>query len=263
MMTGLLACLFSFQSAVAADIPTGTLNVDRTLVRVGSRSQLDWQIQYPAGVTEVIEMVTPGIIKTKKDLQMRVRVLGASFQQAKNNNGHGNNYDGVDSGAGSGGKNGEIDPSGSFDDEIKSTKFTELPVELMWSINNSSWTRIFYGTQSQVNPTTLVLDTTVKKGDIVDFGGRGYWDKAWLPFYNTAATSPNVVTLKNGDTIPSTIPALQLGLIEDFLKPYLAADEKTVSIGDKDLILLMELGQTSPDSSGFDLQDLVVLVTFE
>jgi hypothetical protein len=36
-----------------------------------------------------------------------------------------------------------------------------------------------------------------------------------------------------------------------------------VKIGDRDLILLMELGQTNINNSGFDLQDLVVLVTFE
>lgn len=38
------------------------------------------------------------------------------------NNGHGNNLDGVDSsnpGGGSGGPNGEIDPSGGVDDEIR------------------------------------------------------------------------------------------------------------------------------------------------
>ena len=38
---------------------------------------------------------------------------------------------------------------------------------------------------------------------------------------------------------------------------------KKVKIGNRDLILLMELGQTNPNNSGFDLQDLVVLVTFE
>lgn len=40
----------------------------------------------------------------------------------KNNNGHGNNEDGVDSsnpGQGGGGPNGEVDPSGDYDDEIK------------------------------------------------------------------------------------------------------------------------------------------------
>ena len=35
------------------EIPRGTLNVDRSLVRVGTSSQLDWKIQYPSSVTDV------------------------------------------------------------------------------------------------------------------------------------------------------------------------------------------------------------------
>lgn len=225
-MFGLIAGLLSINSAFAADlvIPTGTLAVDRTMVRVGSRSELDWQIQYPAGVTEVIEIIPPNCIRPKKDLQMRVRVLGASFQET-------------------------------------TTSF--LPVEVMWSKNNSSWARTFYGNQLLVNAATVVLNTAVKKGDKINFGGRGYRDGAWLPLYNTNAVTNNLVLLKNGDKVPSTVPALNGGNIESFLKPYLLADKKTVSIGNRDVILLMELGQTNTSNSGFDLQDLVVLVTFE
>jgi hypothetical protein len=216
--------MFATATAFAAtEIPRGTLNVDSTLVRAGSRSQIDWNIEYPAGVTDVIEIVTPNIIKPKETLKMRVRVLGASFQQAVN---------------------------------------SYLPVEVMWSKNNSSWARLFYGTQTAVNPSTVVLDTTVKKGDTVNFGGRGY-RSGWLPLYNTSAASPNLIMLKNGDKVPSTTPAFQQGLIESFLTPYLGSDKKTVKIGQRDLIVLLELGQTNPAVSGFDLQDLVILVTFE
>lgn len=208
----------------ANEIPRGTLNVDRSLVQVGSRSQLNWKIEYPTVVTDVIEIVTPNIIKPKENLKMRVRVLGASFQE---------------------------------------TVTSYLPVEVMWSKNNSSWSRVYYGTQKQVNPSTVVLDANVKKGDTINFGGRGYRDGAWLPLYNTSQTTKNLVMLKNGDKVPSTTPAFQQGLIESFLTPYLGSDKKTVKIGQRDLILLLELGQTNPAVSGFDLQDLVVLVTFE
>lgn len=226
VVASLLAGLLSLASAFAADsIPTGTLSVDRNLVRVGAKSQLNWQIQYPAPpVTEVIDIVTPNTIKPKQDLKMRVRVLGASFQESI-------------------------------------TSF--LPVEVMWSKNNSSWSRVFYGSQLLVNPSTVVLNTTVKKNDKINFGGRGYRDLSWLPLYNTSANTNNLVMLQNGDKIPTTVPALQGGAIESFLTPYLKADKKTVSIGNRDLILLMELGQTNINNSGFDLQDLVVLVTFE
>jgi hypothetical protein len=49
-------------------------------------------------------------------------VLLVTFSKKHPNNGHGNNLDGVDSsnpGGGSGGPNGEIDPSGGYDDEIR------------------------------------------------------------------------------------------------------------------------------------------------
>jgi len=224
-ITGMLAVASMMAQAFAADIPSGILTVDRTLMRVGTRPQLDWKIAYPStSVTDVVEILTPNIIKPKSDLKMRVRVLGASFQQ---------------------------------------TSTTFLPVEAQWSRNSSAWTRMFYGRQTEVDPSKVVLETTIKKGDTVNFGGRGYRDKAWLPLYNTTMTTPNLVMLKNGDKVPATTPAFQQGLIESFLTPYLASDKKTVKIGDRDLILLLELGQTDPRVSGFDLQDLVVLVTFE
>jgi hypothetical protein len=225
LITGMLAILSVMSQTFADDIPRGTLGVDRTLVRVGTRPQLDWQIAYPAtGVTEVVEIVPPNIIKPKAPLKMRVRVLGASFQESIT---------------------------------------TFLPVEVQWSKNNSSWTRVFYGSQTDVNPSKVMLETTVTKGDTINFGGRGYRDKSWLPLYNTSAATANLIMLRNGDKVPATTPAFQQGLIESFLTPYLASDRKTVKIGERDLILLMELGQTNPKVSGFDLQDLVILVTFE
>ena len=224
-MAGILACLFAIGSSPAADtVPTGTLSVDRDLLRVGARSQLIWDIEYPSAVTSVIDIVPPNIIKPKQSLTMRVRVLGASFQES-------------------------------------ATKF--LPVEVMTSKNSSSWSRVFYGLQTSVKPSTVVNSQTVKKGDTINIGGRGYRDGEWLPLYNTASNTSNLVMLKNGDRVPSTVPALNGGTIESFLKPYMDSVTKKVKIGDRDLILLMELGQTNPNNSGFDLQDLVVLVTFE
>jgi hypothetical protein len=114
-----------------------------------------------------------------------------------------------------------------------------------------------------VLPGIPVLNTTVKKNDKINFAGRGWRDGEWLPLYNTAATTNNLIMLKNGDRVPSTVPALNGSSIESFLKPYMDTVTKKVKIGDRDLILLMELGQTSTSNSGFDLQDLVVLVTFE
>jgi len=226
LLAGILGCLCALGNASAADnsIPTGKLSVDRDLVRTGTRSQLTWQIEYPAPVTSVIDILPPNIIKPKKDMKMRVRVLGASFQES-------------------------------------ATKF--LPVEVQWSKGNSAFSRIFYGFQTSVNPATVVLDTTVKSGDTINFGGRGWRSNAWLPLYRTNSATQNLIMLKNGDRVPTTVPALNGNSIESFLKPYMNTSSKKVQIGDRDIILLMELGQTNPGNSGFDLQDLVVLVTLE
>ncbi|MGL5017736.1 MAG: hypothetical protein ACRDBP_06365 [Luteolibacter sp.] len=259
-MIGLLAGLCASSSTFAQDaVPTGTLNVDRTLVRAGTQCQLDWKITYPK-----TPAVGPNLIPTGR-VKMRVRLLGASFQQSRQNNGHGNNLDGVDSsnpGRGSGGPNGAIDLSAGFDDEKKTAKSVELPVEVMWSRNSAPWSCIFYGLQKSVIPTSVVLETTVEKNEKIDFGARGF-RSGWLPLYSTATSTPNVLVLKDGDKLPASVTAFRQGVIEDFLVPHLAADRLTVNIGEGNLILLYELGQTSTSAPGFDLQDLVMLVTFE
>ena len=267
-MAGMLACLSlsGISPASESAIPRGTLSVDRDWVRVGAKSRLSWQIEYPAPVTGVVDIVPPNTVKPKKDVTMKLRVLGASFQQAKSNNGHGNNADGVDSsnpGKGSGGPNGAPDLSRGYDDETKNAKSTYLPVEFLWCVNGSAWSRVFYGYQTEVDPTAVLLETPVKSGDTLNFGGRGWRNGSWLPFYHTAKATKNLVMLKNGDRVPTTVPAFNGVSIESYLKPYLDVVTKTVKIGDRDLILLMELGQTRTTASGFDLQDLVVLVTFE
>ena len=270
---GMLVCASLSGIASAADtstaemaVPHGTLTVDSDWVRIGMKSQLAWQIDYPAPVTKLVDIVPPEVIKPKKDLKMKVRLLGSWFQQAKSNNGHGNNADGVDSsnpGQGFGGPNGAIDLSHGLDDELKGLKVTYLPVEFLWSLDGAAWIPLYSGTQKSVNPSQVLLETTVKDGSAINFAGRGWRDGAWLPLYNTAVSTPNLIILKNGDQVPSTVPALNVGTIASFLNPYMDSVNRTVKIGDRDLIILMELGQTNTSDSGFDLQDLVILVTFE
>jgi hypothetical protein len=161
---------------------------------------------------------------------MRVRVLGVKF---------GNNTSGAKAKSGSG-----------------------QPVEVVWSKNKSTWSRIFYGSQSTVVPTAVVLDTVIATTDIVDFGARGYLSN-WLPLYCTSSTCQNLVVLKNGDATPHQISNKKYGQINEFLKPYLSNDAQTVNIGDGELLILVELDQTEPLAVGFDYQDLGLLVTFE
>lgn len=246
-----IACLSLTGQVFAQNevIPRGTLSVDSTLVRVGTQSQLTWQIHYPAPIE-----VDP--ITTSEERQMRVRVLGSKLRSDR---GHGNNVDGMDS-SNTGNKSG-TDLSGTLDDERSGTIIGDQPVEVLWSKNKSAWARIFYGSQSTIVPTEVVLDTVIAKNDIVDFGARGYLSN-WLPLYCTSTNCQNLVVLKKGDATPHQIASKKYGQIDGFIKPYLSPDAQTVKIGEGELLILVELDQTEPLAVGFDYQDLGLLVTF-
>ena len=208
----------------AEDVPRGTLNVDRDLVRTGMNSQLDWNIEYPTPkVTDIVDIVPPQRIVPKKKVTMKVRVLGVAFQ------------------------------SGS----------KLLPLDAYYSINGSSWDRFFYGTGPDVEPGKVMLKKrNIAKGSVIDFGARGWLGRSWAPFHDTTKEDQYVRVLKNGDTAPSYAPAYNQGNIISFLKPYMD-DRGQVRIGDRDLIILWEASTSRPGSRFFDMQDLVVLVTFE
>jgi hypothetical protein len=182
--------------------------------------------------TQNIVETSPTVVTSSEELNMRVRVLGVKFSSSTN---------GINA---------------------KGGNSSEQPVEVVWSKNKSTWSRIFYGTQSTVDPTVAVLDTVIAKTDIVDFGARGYLSN-WLPLYCTSSACNNLIVLKNGDPTPPQIASKKNGQINGFLKSYLSNDLQTVKIGDGELLILVELDQTEPFAVGFDYQDLGLLVTFE
>ena len=223
-MTRLFAFLSILSQAFAAtEIPTGTLTVDRAVVRLGARSQLGWQINYPTSIADLVVITNTGTIIPNTTLNMQVRTLGVAFQ------------------------------SGS----------TLLPVEGSWSLNNSStWTRFFYGTGPSVVPTNVLINTNVKLSDRIDFGGRGWSGSSWFPFHSTRVSDHYTIVLKNGDFAPSYAPAYNQGTVQSFLRPYIDGSGR-IRIGSRDLILLWEASTAAPGTTYFDMQDLVVLVTFK
>jgi hypothetical protein len=210
------------QAFAETAIPTGTLKVDRSLVLAGTRVQLDWQIQYPATITDLVEVTATGTVIPKSNLTMRVRTLGVSFQ------------------------------SGS----------TLLPLEGSWSKNNGTWTRFFYGTGPTVVPTKVLIETPVIAADRIDFGGRGWSGSSWYQFHHTRTSDRYVIVLKNGDRAPSYAPAYDQKSVDSFLAPYIDGSGR-IRIGSRDLIILWEASTAAPGTTYFDMQDLVVLVTFE
>ncbi|MDP4624144.1 MAG: hypothetical protein NWT08_03285 [Akkermansiaceae bacterium] len=204
------------------DVPRGSLSVDKDLVRVGTRSNLEWNIEFPTAIKDIVTVEETGTIVPKTNLKMRVRVLGVAFQ------------------------------SGS----------TLLPLDAYYSMNNGSWEKFFYGTGPTVNSSSVLIDKTVKKSDRIDFGARGWGGSSWLPFNHTRATTKYVTVLGNGSSAPSYAPAYNQNSVTSFLRPYINSAGK-ITIGERDLIILWESSTASPGSTYFDMQDLVVLVSFE
>jgi hypothetical protein len=244
------------------NIPRGKLSVDSTLLRVGAKSNLAWQISYTDKITDLVDIKAPKTIIPKEELQMRVRIIGSGLQAVKTDSGHGNNLDGYDS-SNTGNKSG-TDASAGVDDERKtiSSSISDLHVEVSSSINNSGWTQLYSGFQSKVDSTVLALDTVVQTGATIDLAARCY-TTAWQPLYSTATGSSNVLVLKNGDSVPSQLAKKQYNQIQGFLKPYLSSDGKKVKIGNRDLLVLFELDKTNPSAAGYDYQDIGALVTFD
>ncbi|MBC8128541.1 MAG: hypothetical protein H8M99_15485 [Gloeobacteraceae cyanobacterium ES-bin-144] len=205
----------------ANDIPTGTLNVDRTMVRVGTKSNLNWDIKYPTARLVDVDL------KPTKKVTMRVRTLGVAFQ------------------------------SGS----------TLLPLEGSWSRNNGAYSTFFTGTGPSVVPTRVLVETVINKGDTVKFRGRGASSpnpssSQWFSYHETGGTDKYVIVLKHGDSAPSYAPAYDQASAKSFLAPYIDGSGK-IKIGPQDLIILWEASTAAPGTTYFDMQDLVVLVTFE
>lgn len=206
-------------SAIAtAQIPTGKLNVDRTMVRVGARSQLDWSIQYPA------PPVGPDL-KPKTKVKMRVRTLGVAFQSGN----------------------------------------TLLAFQGQWRINNTSWSTFFNGKAPSVVPTQVLVDRTIEAGDTIRFracGANNANSSSWGAWHETNNNDPYAVVLKNGDLPPSYAPAYNQGTVKSFLSAYIDSTGR-IKIGEQDLIILWEGSSAAPGTTYFDMQDLVVLVSFE
>ena len=212
-------------------MPSGWLTAFPTIVQTGTKPTLTWGINFPSVVKDYVVIIPPSTLETSSEgLDCEVRILGAGVTVSSGSNG-----------------------------------FSFVPTEAQISFDGSSYTRIFYGTNLNVNPNTVVWSrTNISKTKRIRFGGRYYYNNKWGPYFNSQSGTQNVRSLVNGDTPPSNVPQYGAPSLESFLKPYLGPDGK-VKIGPMDVIVFMELTHTDSQQSdpGYDLQDLVLLVTFK
>ena len=214
--------------ANSPSIPVGWITAFPTVVQTGTKPTLTWDISYPSVVKDFVEIISPATINPKAELDVEVRVLGNGVTVNTSNGG-----------------------------------YTFVNAEATLSFNGGSYNRIFYGTNNNVNPNTIVYSKTkVLANQKLRFGGRYYYNNAWGPTFTSQTSGQNVRTLVSGDTPPSKVPQYGAPTLESFIRPYLGSNGK-VKIGPMDVIVFMELTHTNESDSGYDLQDMVLLVTFK
>jgi hypothetical protein len=213
-------------------IPVGSLSAFPTIVQAGTHPDLTWDVTLPERVDDIITIEPPGTLVPKRSMIMDVRVIGASVKRVWINS------------------RGQI------------TNWEWVPTEAQMNYNGSGYSRFFYNTQDNVNPNSGLVTKVVEKDSTINFGAR-YLNSngSWSTWYSSTNAQYNVVALKNGDTPPTTTPLYQQPTIESFILPYLD-NNGNISIGARDIIYLMELTHTDRNHGGFDLQDMVLLVTF-
>jgi hypothetical protein len=215
-------------------IPVGSLSAYPTIVQTGTKPTLTWAATYPSVVQNYVEIIAPSTLKLKKALDVQIRVLGNGVTASSS---------------------------------ASSNTFTWVDAEAQLSFKNASYSRIFYGKNTNINPGTVVWSRTklqTAKDNTLRFGGRYYYNNQWATTFTTSSSgsgSNNVRTLVNGQTPPTITPMHTAPSLESFIKPYLDANGK-VKIGPMDVIVFMELTHTNVNDPGYDLQDMVLLVTF-
>jgi type II secretory pathway pseudopilin PulG len=74
-------------------------------------------------------------------------------------------------------------------------------------------------------------------------------------------TTPQVLTLRNGDTAPLFTPAGSQPTIDSYLTKYIESGTGKIKLADNQVIYLFEVGTNDKTRSTYDMQDIVVLAT--
>jgi type II secretory pathway pseudopilin PulG len=129
-----------------------------------------------------------------------------------------------------------------------------MPVKLFMQFDQGSWEEVSGSKTFEVDPKV----TRVKAEAYGNYGCNGNT-------YTYDSTNENQVKLlKDGDLVPQVQGFANQDSIEQFLKNYFEFDEKgqkIVKLEKNQVLVLLELGVTDTNSSAFDMQDSVVLIT--
>ena len=215
------------QGGQSPAIPVGTLSANMSLAKVGASPTLTWNITHPAAILDVVTPATDDTFTPKTKVNMAVRVIGADYVHGYDSKG----------------------------------KPIYKPVQIEVRVAGGTWTRIFSNTHNNVNPSAVIFNRQVEANQKVEFRFRGSEDSGysdWLSY--RYGPDLMVAMMIHGQTPPTYAPYLSPTGVQSYLTPYMAPNG-TMSLGPRDLIYICELTNTNTSSSGFDMQDLVMLVT--
>lgn len=140
----------------------------------------------------------------------------------------------------------------------------EVPVRLQMKVNGGAPQTIFYGKGSQVTPASGSQLNSLPSGTRIDFTGTSYNPSTGATLYtkSTSTSNPMIIPLRNGDYVPNKTPFSQQPAIKSFLQGVIDPNTQKVTIGQNEVLYLMELGTNNTSSPAADFQDLVFKVTF-
>lgn len=213
----------------------GSIKTDRGLVLPESVVTVDWQARYPV---RTVAREPSGTLVTTTEVEVTVRVIGAAFGSSKR----------------------------------------PLPLRAwVTTSNQSGWTRIFYGNSDTYNPQEVVWSKRLAPGEKLDFRFQGSQDsnynlnipssiQSWNEAIDTTASSPrpyNRAVLADGEISPNFNPAFDQADVHAHLAPYFHPGTTRLKLGERDFIYLTELSEFNQGHGETDMQDLVLLVSYE
>ncbi len=151
---------------------------------------------------------------------------------------------------------------------IFSTTGEDVPVRVELDINGAGFQTLFGGGDVAVgNEQNMDLGA----GGTLTFKGRAAYPDYNQPIFSldVLSDSTNAIVFQNGDEFNEMILALR-GVQEPFdgqmkvacfVAPYFNLQTGTIQLPEGSLLILFELGTTNPNSTAYDFQDLVLLVT--
>ena len=116
-----------------------------------------------------------------------------------------------------------------------------------------------------ITPETIVSKTFLSANHEIEFltkylGSRIRTSNGWVSSLNPAQRR-QIIELHKGDAVPNVAPVPGQRSVADILAPY--SQNGVMTIGKDQKIILFEVYTDDVRSSAFDLQDLILLVTYE